>query len=261
MSSITAITLNALGNDQARIERVATNLANAQTPGYKRELWVERSSAPASGFAQAMAAVPLGAEGGEGLAEMMSPAFAPSTSALVRDMRPATLRPTGRALDLALTGAGLFEVATEQGPAYTRRGELQVDASGRLVTLQGHAVVGQGGEITVGSGALRIDALRIDADGRVFEADRPVAQLRVVEAQPEQLRALGGGLYAADGAVRELPAGQAMVRQGFLENTNVDTAHEMVSLTSNVRHFEAMLRVAQGRDEMLGIAIRKLGEV
>lgn len=254
MSSITAITLNALGNDQARIERVATNLANVQTPGYKRELWVERG-APAGSFAQAMAAVPQGVEGGEGAADA-GLTYAPSMAALVRDMRPATLRPTGRALDVALAGAGLFEVATEQGPAYTRRGELQVDARGRLVTMQGHALLGQGGEITVGSGALRIDA-----DGRVFEADRPVAQLRVIEAQPEQLRALGGGLYAADGAVRELPAGQAMVHQGFLENANVDTAREMVSLTTSVRHFEAMLRVAQGRDEMLGTAIRKLGEV
>ena len=74
------------------------------------------------------------------------------------------------------------------------------------------------------------------------------------------MRALGGGLFAAEGAVRELPAAQVAVRQGFLENANVDTSHEMVSLTTSVRHFEALLRVAQGRDEMLGTAIRKLGD-
>jgi flagellar basal-body rod protein FlgF len=255
MTSINAITLNALANDQARIERVATNLANVQTPGYKRELWVERS-APASGFAQAMAAVPQDSAGG--LTEV-SPMWPASAATLVRDMRPATLRPTGRALDVALAGAGLFEVATDQGPAYTRRGELQVDARGRLVTMQGHAVLGQGGEITVGGAGA--GGLRIEADGRVFEGDRLVAQLRIVEAQADQLRALGGGLYTAESGVRELPANQVMVRQGFLENANVDTAHEMVGLTTSVRHFEAMLRVAQGRDEMLGSAIRKLGEV
>jgi flagellar basal-body rod protein FlgF len=251
MTSISAITLNALGNDQARIERVATNLANVQTPGYKRELWVERSGAP-SAFAQAMAAMqqPAGDET-PGADALVLP-----QATLSRDMHPATLRPTGRALDLALAGTGLFEVATDQGPAYTRRGEFQVDARGRLVTPQGHALIGQGGEITVTS-----EHLSIDAAGRVLENDKPVAQLRIVDAKPDQLSALGDGLYAASGAVQELAAGQVTVRQGFLENANVDTAHEMVSLTTSVRHFEAMLRVIQGRDEMLGTAIRKLGEV
>lgn len=253
MTSISAITLNALANDQARIERVATNLANVQTPGYKRELWVERSGAPGS-FAQAMASLQP-TESAEGATSLADASPLPQTT-LGRDMRAATLRPTGRTLDLALAGTGLFEVATDHGPAYTRRGEFQVDARGRLVTPQGHALLGQGGEITVTS-----DHLSIDAAGRVLENDKPIAQLRVVDAKPEQLRALGDGLYTADSGVQELPAGQVTVRQGFLENANVDTAHEMVSLTTSVRHFEAMLRVVQGRDEMLGTAIRKLGEV
>ncbi|MGM9489673.1 flagellar hook-basal body protein [Ideonella sp. YS5] len=255
MTSISAITLNALGNDQARIERVATNLANVQTPGYKRELWVERAGAP-SAFAQAMAAMQQGAEGVDARGVPLADITPLPQAALGRDMHPATLRPTGRTLDLALAGSGLFEVATEHGPAYTRRGEFQVDARGRLVTPQGHALLGQGGEINVTS-----EHVGIDAAGRVLDNDKPIAQLRVVDAKAEQLRALGGGLYAADGAVQELPAAQVAVRQGFLENANVDSAHEMVSLTTSVRHFEAMLRVVQGRDEMLGTAIRKLGEV
>lgn len=249
MTSISAITLNALGNDQARIERVATNLANVQTPGYKRELWAERSGAP-SAFAQAMQTLEGSASGpGAGALPL-------SVAQVSRDMGPGTLRPTGGALDLALTGKGLFEVATQHGPAYTRRGEFQVDARGRLVTPQGHALLGLGGEITVSG-----DHLRIDASGRVFEADKQVAQLRIVEAGADQLQAMGGGLYTASGPMREVPAGEVMVRQGFLENPNVDTAHEMVSLATSVRHFEAMLRIVQGRDEMLGTAIRKLGEV
>ena len=43
-------------------------------------------------------------------------------------------------------------------------------------------------------------------------------------------------------------------------NANVDTAHEMVSMLATVRHFDALLRMEQGDDEMLGQAIRKLGE-
>ncbi|HEV8690097.1 MAG TPA: flagellar hook-basal body protein [Ideonella sp.] len=251
MTSITAITLNALANDQARIERVATNLANVATPGYKRELWVERS-AGTSAFAQTMEAMQPGepaVDAGPALPQA-------SVSALARDLRAGTLKPTGRALDLALVGSGYFEVATEHGPAYTRRGEFQIDAHGRLATPEGHALLGTGGEIT-----LTGDKPSIDATGRVFDGERQVAQLHLIDAGNTPLRALGGGLFAADGAVRELPADQLAVRQGFVENANVDTAHEMVSLTTSVRHFEALLRVAQGRDEMLGTAIRKLGDV
>jgi flagellar basal-body rod protein FlgG len=253
MTTISAITLNALRNDQARIERVATNLANVQTPGYKRELWVERAASP-SAFAQTMTALQSGADDGSAV-PMADSAVLPQAT-LVRDMRAATLKPTGRVLDLALSGAGFFEVATEHGPAYTRRGEFQVDARGRLVTTQGHALLGEAGEINVTS-----DRVSIDATGRVLENDKPIAQLRVVDAKPEQLRALGAGLYAANGAVQQLPTAQVALHQGFLENANVDTAHEMVSLTSSVRHFEAMLRIVQGRDEMLGTAIHKLGEI
>ena len=251
MTSITAITLNALANDQARIERVATNLANVQTPGYKRELWVERS-AGASPFAQAVDALQQGTPGAD--AEAAAPQA--SVASLARDWRAGTLKTTGRALDLALVGGGYFEVATEHGPAYTRRGEFQIDSRGRLTTAEGHALLGIGGEITLAGGAPSIDAA-----GRVFDGERQVAQLRLVDAGDAPLRALGSGLFAADGAVRELPSGQVAVRQGFVENANVDTAHEMVSLATSVRHFEALLRVAQGRDEMLGTAIRKLGDV
>ncbi|HEX5682642.1 MAG TPA: flagellar hook-basal body protein [Ideonella sp.] len=254
MTSITAITLNALANDQARIERIASNLANVQTPGYKRELVVERSSAP-SDFAQAMAS--LTAQGGDAVANQVgAPGPQTSLAAISRDMHTATLKPTGRPLDLALSGPGFFEVATDHGPAYTRRGEFQIDARGRLVTAEGHALLGQGGEITLTQGKPTIDAA-----GRVFDGDNPVAQLRVVTADSAQLSTLGAGLYASGGVVNEVPSGHVQVRQGFVENSNVDTAHEMVSLTGNVRHFEALLRVAQGRDEMLGTAIRRLGEV
>lgn len=247
-SSIAAVTLNALATDEARMERVASNLANVQTPGYKRELVAQQSA-----FATAMDAARQGPAVAEG-EELRLPQ---AEMQFVRDMRPATLRPTGRALDLALSGAGFFELATDHGPAYTRRGDFQVDGRGRIVNGEGHALLGQGGEINVTS-----DHVRIDATGRVFDGDKLVAQLRVVDIAPNDLQAIGAGRYVSTGSsAQELPAGRIAVKQGFLENSNVDTAHEMVGMSATVRHFEALLRVAQGRDEMLGTAIRKLGDM
>jgi len=50
------------------------------------------------------------------------------------------------------------------------------------------------------------------------------------------------------------------VRQGFLENANVNSMQEMVDLMQTMRHFESMQKVALGHDEMMGAAIRRLGE-
>lgn len=247
-TSISAVMLNALATDEARMERVASNLANVQTPGYKRELVAEQGA-----FANAMDAARQEATS----SEIDGARWPQSGVRLVRDMHPATLRPTGRTLDLALSGAGFFELATDHGPAYTRRGDFQIDARGRIVNGEGHALLGQGGEIVVTS-----DHVKVDGAGRVFDGDKQVAQLRVVDIAPNDLQAAGAGRYVTVGSsVQELPAGRIGVKQGFLENANVDTAHEMVSLSTTVRHFEALLRMAQGRDEMLGTAIRKLGDV
>jgi flagellar basal-body rod protein FlgG len=53
---------------------------------------------------------------------------------------------------------------------------------------------------------------------------------------------------------------EVSVRQGFLENSNVSSTYEMTSLLQTMRHFESMQKIAQGYDDMLGTAIRKLGE-
>lgn len=248
MSSISAIALNALLQDQARVERVASNLANVSTPGYKRELWVEQTTKP-SAFTQLIDAA-------DATALPSVDAKHPATrAALSRDLRPGTLRSTGRSLDLALTGPGYFEVATEHGPAYTRLGQFQVDTRGRLVTGQGHALLGVGGEIVVSN-----DRVTVDPAGRLTESGQVVGQLRLVDWRSDDLTALGHGLFAGHGMPTELPAEQVSVRQGFVENANVNTAHEMVTLTTTMRHFEALLRFTQGRDEMVGTAIRKLGD-
>lgn len=240
MSQLSAVTLNALLNDQARLERVATNIANVTTPGYKRELWVER----AGSFAQLMTG-----------SEAVAPGNAPTSAASARDDRPGTLRATGQPLDLALSGPGYFELATNHGPAYTRAGQFQLDARGRIVNAAGHALIGTGGEITATSGQLTIDAV-----GRVMDGTRQVGQLRIVDWPSGAMRPLGGGLYAASGTARAQEMTDTRVHQGHLENANVDNAREMVALTATVRHFEAVLRAAQGRDELLGSALRKLGE-
>jgi flagellar basal-body rod protein FlgG len=238
MDLLLSAVLGSMHADMARLERVAMNIANAQTTGYKREV---------------LAQAPFAARVEAGAAAV----------SVLTDARPGTLRPTGQPLDLALAGPGWFEVATPQGLAYTRQGNFRLDAQGRLVTQQGHPVLGAGGDIV-----LLQAAPVIDANGRVFESaaaagrqTTPLAQLRVVRFAPGVTsERLGDGLVLLQGEPVAVPDGEMQLRQGFLENSNVSPMHEMVRLLESVRHLEAMQKVALGYDEMLGTSIRKLGE-
>lgn len=250
MNEILAVTLQSMQLDMAKVDRVGMNLANAQTVGYRREI------VTGSPFAQQLAAA--------------QQADMPATPALAThvDQRPGTLRATGQSLDVALTGPGWFEIQTPGGPAYTRQGSFRLDAQGRLVTQQGQPVMGLGGEIQLPHGQPVIDA-----QGRVFEGTapggaplavgaQPVAQLKIVRfAGQASIERLGDGLVAVAGEAVAMADGLTEVRQGHLENSNVSSMQEMVQLIQTLRHFESMQRTAVGYDEMLGTAIRKLGDI
>lgn len=238
MDNVLSAVLGSMHLDMARVERVSMNIANAQTAAFKRE-----GIAPAQ-FGQRVEA--------QGVA-----------MAVYTDERPGTLRNTGESLDFALASPGWFEVTTPTGAAYTRAGSFRTDANGRVVTQQGYVVSGVAGEIVLPHGAPTVDAA-----GRVFEgaaarqAATPVAQLKVVRFAPgAQLQKLGDGLVRVQGT--PLAAGEddaVQVRQGFLENSNVNPLEEMVRLMEAMRHVETLQKVALGYDEMLGNAIRKLGD-
>lgn len=256
MNEILALSLQALQRDVAQLERVARNLANVLTPGYKREV----DGPPfADHLAQAWLAQTRRAQDGAGA----SPAAAriPEPGQVLHDPGPGTLRITGQPLDLAALDGGWFEVQGPQGTAYTRQGSFRLDAQSRLVTAQGHPVMGEGGEI-------RLPHAHpfIDARGRVFDGPpdahtAPLAQLKLVRFERPRLQAQADGLYAIAGEpVAEAAQGAPVVRQGALENANVDTLEEMTRLMRAMRHAEAVQRATLGYDELVGSAIRRLAD-
>src|SRR5262245_51255222 len=232
-------------NALARIEGTSLNLTNLTTAGYKRSVPVTKSFTAY-----------LGVSGYAGAARAPFPVMLPSIDH-ASDFRSGGTKLTGNPLDLALTGEGYFEVSTPSGPAYTRKGNFRLDERGRLVTEQGYPVAGQGGELL-----LTTAQPAIDDGGRVTEAGRPVGQLRTVRfADARGMVKLEPGLYG-QGSAQVAPAdGETRIRQGYLENSNVDSTAEMVSLIETMRHFEAAQKIVQGYDDMLEKAIRKLGEL
>jgi flagellar basal-body rod protein FlgG len=233
MADALGIAARIMADDLFRLNVISQNLANANTTGYKKELVAAR---PFVDYLEANLAVSL-----------------PALTSVV-DTRQGALNQTGAALDLAIEGAGFFELAGNDGPLYTRQGSFRLDGRGRLVTAAGVPVMGAGGEITLGG-----TQPSIDRQGRIFEGERQLGQLKIVRfADPSRLVPLGAGLYRAE-AAGESSAEPFQVRQGLLESSNVATLPEMVRLIELTRRFEAASRLAQGYDGMLGAAIR-IGE-
>jgi flagellar basal-body rod protein FlgG len=257
MQEVLAVGLAAMQQDMSRMDRVASNLANISTPGYKREVVAIRP------FLDAIGEVAT-ARGVEPEAHDARTASVAAQFSVMFDMRPGTVKNTGEALDVALTGEGFFEISTEEGLAYTRQGNFKTDARGRLVTAQGQAVMGKAGEIY-----LTTPSPVIDQAGQLTEPDATsispgttLAQLKVVRFDdPQEMRRMGNGLLAAGTGMVVMDAADVRIKQGALENANVDTMHEMVQMIQTMRHFESMQKVIQGYDDMVGTAIHKLGDL
>lgn len=236
MSDAIASLSDALRNDAEALRVVSNNVANLETVAYRREIAVTHAT-----FDQATddARAALGR---------------PLTVQSMIDQRPGTLKSTGEPLHLALEGPGFFVVDTPQGEALTRRGDFRLDSDGRLVTWDGHTVLGAQGAIQVAG------TPAIAPDGTVRVGGETVAQLRIAQVAADgQLTPLGADLYSAT----QLPDADqsARVRQGFLETSNVESVQEMVRLIETMRHFETVQRFVRGYDDMVGKAITELGKV
>ncbi len=245
----------AMHRDQARVDTLANNLANAATTGFRQVLTrvAETGTGPAGRQdAGAVPAADAPAPRGGG-----DQAWLPRRDrdiSQVLDTRPGPLQSTGRTTDVALTGRG-FLVAQdpEAGEVYTRDGALQLDAAGLLVNGAGLPVQGEGGPINAAGGAIAIAG-----DGTVTVAGQVRGRLRVVDfAAPEDLRPRGDGLLVAPAGVAAEPlaAEQVSVVQGHLEGSNVDPVRTLVDMIAAQRAFEIGTKVLQANDEMLGKSV------
>jgi flagellar basal-body rod protein FlgG len=229
----------------------ANNLANASTPGFKREVVCGLS------FSQALA----GARGevigraGTGLA----------TAESYIDLSPGPIVETGLELDFAIEGPGFFSVETTAGVRYTRAGNFKMDAEGYLLTAGGRRVLGYDGPVRLPQGTVRIEALEdgsikfIEADGDETTTGRFLIQS---PAGPGALVKVGEGLFEATGPDAMVEAGaECRVIQYSLEQSNVNVVTEMVEMLAGYRVFEAAQRAILAQDACLEKAVNEVGRV
>ena len=221
---------------QRRLDTIANNVANAGTTGFRAENVTFESVLSRQAIAYANAA---------------QTTFAQRTGPLVQ---------TGNPLDVAIEGNAYLSIATPAGTALTRDGRMRIAANGELQTIEGFAVLDQGGaplqlNPTLGS-------LEIGRAGTVSQGGNQVGTLGLYRVpQDAQLtRGPGVGLIADKAPVAVTDFTTTGLVQGHVEGSNVNAVHEMTRLIAVQRAFEAVSASLDQSDRKLSDAIRALGD-
>jgi flagellar basal-body rod protein FlgG len=231
---------------QTSMDVVANNLANATTTGYKRDR-MDLVDLEYQAFR-----LPTGTDGQVGLGA--------APGQIAKEHAQGSIQNTGRGMDVAIQGEGFFQVTRADGSfAYTRAGNLQIDANGRITLPTGDALQPRidvppgASDVTIGAGG--------DVSAIVNGAVTKIGTINVVMfANPAGLQAAGDNLFSASVNSGQPDAGtpgtggRGMLSQGFLEASNVNVGTEMISLIVTQRAFEASSKVVSASDEMMGMA-------
>lgn len=225
-----------------RQDQIASDLANASTPGYKPDRSAQASFGDV--LLQNTATGQTIGTLGQGVA----------IAETATDLSQGPLRQTGEPLDLALQGDGFLVVRTPAGVAYTRNGQLATDAKGELVTAAGYPVLDTRNQPLVVGGDPQ--SVTVAADGTVAAGGKTVGSLAVVSLTGATKQ--GDNVFAGTAGAR--PKGTQVV-QGSLEGSSVDAAQAMIDMVVSLRAFESAQKVIQTIDETLGRGIDSAGSV
>jgi flagellar basal body rod protein FlgG len=223
------------------LDLLANNAANASTSGFKADR--EFYSLYASPEAQ----------------EAGSSTTMPLVESPWTDLTQGTIRPTGNALDLALSGKGFFSVDGPNGTLYTRNGNFRLDSAGNLVTAEGYAVRGASGGLNL-KASLPID---VSSDGSIEQGGQTVGQLSVADFPGSQGLLKQGSNYfrAVDPGQKPAAASGFSIEQGRLEDSNAGSAQAAISVVGVMRQFEMLQKAAQIGNDMGKQAIEQVARV
>ena len=246
---------------QVNVDAIANNLANVNTPGFKKAR-VAFFDLVTQGAAPGVAVAGLDdAAGNSATLTAQRIGAGVSIANVGKLFDPGDMRKTESAMDVAISGDGFFEVSMPDGSrAYARGGSLKIGKDGVLTTQGGQALKPG---ITVPDDT---QVLTIGGDGKVTvtsaarSGSTDLGQLQMVRfMNPGTLSALGDNLYRATDASGDPISGRGgedamgTVQQGFLEGSNVRMVDEMVNLMVAQRAYESSVKVVQAADEMLGM--------
>lgn len=238
---------------QANLDTVANNLANSSTTGFRRrnlqfeDMMYQNLVTP--GAAQTTSTTQAGLQIGLGT-------HAVSTEVVNTQ---GDFNQTGNQMDLAISGAGFFQVTRQDGTiAYTRDGSFHQNASGQMTTANGDLL---SPAITIPANATGVSISQYGVVTATIPGQTTAATLGQIQLatfpNPGGLSSMGGNLLTATGAsgnpIVDNPGGNTglgTLQQGYLEASNVDVVQEFVQMVLAQRAYESNSKVIKTADDM-----------
>jgi len=238
---------------QANLDTVANNLANSATAGFRRrrlqfeDMIYQNMITP--GSPQSQQTTSAGLQIGLGT----------RSAATEMVMTQGDFNQTGNKLDLAIQGAGFFQVSRPDGTiAFTRSGNFHRNNQGMMVTADGDTVLPS---ITIPSNATDITISQYGVVSATIPGQSTPAQLGTIQlatfANPGGLNSIGGNLFeqtaSSGNPITDNPGGNTgmgTLQQGYLESSNVDVVAEFVQMILAQRAYESNSKVVHVADDM-----------
>ncbi|MFQ5752832.1 MAG: flagellar hook-basal body protein [bacterium] len=235
-------------NKMAQMEIISNNLANISTNGFKRnKIFENELSAKLKSYS---------------LSQLNSKVHIPNSSAVI-DFSQGSLVGSNRPLDVAISGNGLFAVETPQGEVYTRDGRFTLNQEGILTTLDGYVVLGEGGPIEIELQQNSPSQIIINEKGEILIDGNVLDRLKVFSLEnPQNFNKIGSNLFQLkDSTISLNPAENYTIKQGFLEESNVNPILEMVAMIEVSHFYQTGRKLINTQDSLLGRAVNDIGRV
>jgi len=248
-----------LDAQNTRMQVIANNLANVNTVGFKRD----RASFETLAY-QAVVTPGAPSSGENRYAIGLNLGTGVQMTGTARIDTQGSLTTTNNALDLAIEGAGYFQIQMPDGrTGYTRAGDFNLSAEGTIVTSDGMPLQPQ---IQIPEGAT---AISIGADGtlsaQVAGASTELGKIEIARfVNPAGLQSIGNNLLLETGASGAPQVGAAgeegrgSLRSGSLEGSNVNVVEELVDMIETQRAYEVNSKMIQATEEMMRNATQNL---
>ncbi len=251
-----------------KLDTIANNLANVNTPGFKSDQQTFRAYLTDQQKPENGANVPRTPATIESFYHQQgTDQTYVDSDGTITNFDQGSLKKTGNALDLAIDGGGFFEVATPAGVRMTRAGAFKIDGNGQIVTKDGFPVLRSAAAGTdPAERVLRVNmeqALSITDRGEVFQGEEAIGSFSIVNVDDvKTLNKEGGALWGFKSNAtntQPVPVGNPSVKQGFLEMSNVNIVKEMTDMIATTRVFESTQKAISAYDSMSDKLINQVG--
>lgn len=222
---------------QMHVDVVSQNLSNSSTLAYKKDN---------ISFKDYLLAQSQGIQGlpdGRAMSDV---------SELATDFSQGNLLKTNNPLDIALEGNGFLSL---EGKRYTRRGDLKIDADGYLVNYSGIKILGKSGPIQIPSNG----TIKFTDSGDILVNGNNVGRLEIVNFRDmKAIKKAGEDFFVTD---QDAVESNAVVKQGFLETSNINIMKEMVQVIKSLREFEMFQKAIHFFDDATSKITNDMGRI